>query len=1007
VRLLLSHPNILSGYVAPHAPPCSDLYGIAPKQSLALKLSPLLAASKGKIMTSLRSKLSIVVIMVLLVTVARAQHLVQFINPTPSTETHDGTLQVKIRIDAPALPSSLYVEANGKDITPYFNSGGCYSAPCEFTTNLDGNVLDPGWNFFSTSIHTENAAVDSDHVRVYNHLGALNATTGYAAPFTVRVIAKQQGAELGYSPETGNNPANYPYLKGTRCPPGDLFLLVLDRSTLSFRSSGCFGTGANASLATYLGALTKSDLVVGGNSGSAYNLGPLDLSKIGGTNFAASGAPTAWGYSVVGFGGASDGLAYESYTTSANGPWMGVTGELVDMASTSPMYGFRPTDSPAFVVQPGMNTTTGSGKITIGYPRTFPIGGSNLPSNFTLPASFTNTTYTSPACSTTCAGAVWALVFDSMTMQLVSSRTYATNGPSGTTEMTRFADDIKAISTSDVTANKVVFLTTLGSAFGAVSESNTSTAYASAAMVNAVAYLGISPNAFNKLLYGGQFSMVGIPGSTPIPGQTQQPLNKWYSSTQQTGDTGSLSGLLVRNHRFKYEPSDVGSITIEKKNPTADELLAFAIPSQLAVAPAVAWPFMDTIGRRNAYAYISNYMQMYDFYGRQPCRLSANQCEDIRFRYTTGEMKNIISGVNPADIPYPDDTAQGAKKFTQSEFTTVGQQLQEEKQYLSSTSSYQLALTQINTNATLNVGAALQTAATNVASTLNPIIGGESANESSLKVASDAVRTTGAVLSAFGPLFPPAGIAGGLLGASGGVMSMMNNAKPAPDPRIKQLGDLLAQHNGAASQYAVNFNSQIQASTGMFFNGVYADWFKLQTVGLMAVNPGSGWNFSNVGNAMTDFNHAFIRNARTSFYEQTVSQYFSEIRVHDYQFSYVSGSTRSKDEDVANNQAGFFPTYLDRSYSWLSWPTPGAPQCMDYVYMVTKDSRPIVPATKNPFVVKTWPSELGTLLMGPAQPDSTTGNLGIPREFFYDTSGYNFVRNWKVNTDPKNYCTKR
>lgn len=954
--------------------------------------------------SSLRNKLLTLLASVVIASVtAQAQHLVQFTSPTPSTELNDGTLQVTIHVDAPALPSSLYVEANGKDVTRYFHTAGCHSAPCEFTATLNANVLHPGWNYLATTVHSEHAAVDSDHVRVYNQLGSLSATTGYAAPFTVKVIAKEQAVEVGYSPETGLTPANYPYLKGTRCAPGDLFLLTLDRSSLSFKRTTCYGTGANTSLVAYLSTLTKTDLVIGGNSGPGYHLGPLDLSKIGGTNFTASGAPTAWGYSIVGFGGASTGLAYESYTTTQNGPWVGVQGDLVDIASTTPLYCFRPTDSPAFVVQPSTTTATGSAKITVGYARTFPIGNGGEPDNFTLPASFTNATYNSPACSTSCAGAVWVLIFDSMTMQFVSSNTYATNSAINLSEMARFANDINAFRASDVTANKVVFLTTIGSAFGAVTDPSTSTAYASKAMVDAVGYLGVSPNAFNQLLFGGQFSMVGIPGSTPVAGQTMHPIDKWYSSTQQPGDTGSLSGLLTRNHRFKFVPADVGSITIQKSNPSADDLLSFAIPAQLAVAPSVPWPDMGTVGLRNAYAYLSDYMQRHDYFGGKVCRLSINQCEDIRFRYTSGEMNNIIKGVDPGAIPFPDEAAQGAKKFTETEFDKVAAQLKDEKQYLSNVSSYQLALTQINTNATMNVGAALQAAATNVSTKLNEAIGSP-ANSSKLQLATDMVGTVGALIGSVGPVFPPASVAAGLLGGSAGMMSIFNNSKNAPDPYVTQLSDLLAKQGGVASDYATNFNTQIQASTGMFFNSTYADWFKLQTIGLMSVIPGSGWNFPNAGNAMTDFNSSFIARARNSFYQQTVPQYFNQIRLRDYQFYYYTGTEKSKNDNAAEQNAGYLPKLLDRHYSWNYWPSPGAPKCKDYVYMVTTNSRIQVPSYLGD--VKSWSSEFGTLLMGPTGA-GTTSDLGIPREYFYDTLGFKVAFDTQARFEPKNYCTKR
>ncbi len=75
-------------------------------------------------------------------------------------------------------------------------------------------------------------------------------------------------------------------------------------------------------------------------------LGTLDLSSIGGTNFAASGAPKAYSYSVVGYGSSVAGVsAYESYNKDAASPWSGIYGSLVNVGSSGTEYAFNPTDT--------------------------------------------------------------------------------------------------------------------------------------------------------------------------------------------------------------------------------------------------------------------------------------------------------------------------------------------------------------------------------------------------------------------------------------------------------------------------------------------------------------------------------------------------------------------------------------------------------------------------------------------------------------------------------------
>ena len=259
-----------------------------------------------------------------------------------------------------------------------------------------------------------------------------------------------------------------------------------------------------------------------------------------------------------------------------------------------------------------------------------------------------------------------------------------------------------------------------------------------------------------------------------------------------------------------------------------------------------------------------------------------------------------------------------------------------------------------------------------------------------------------------GPAFPPATVISGLLGAAGGIVGFANSAQGATDPEVTKLAVLFAQHNGAASQYAYNFNLQVQSSTGTFFNGVYSDWFKLQAVGLMTVTPNSRWYYDTVGNALTQFNREFAVNARTSFFQQIVPQYFTEIRLPKIPNSYylAKGMTQQAlDNWAADYNAGYLSRLLVRSYSWTRRATPGSPRCTDYVYMVTKAS--VKNGVKVPSYygnVETWPSSFGDILMGTADPSNPNGNLAMPQNFFYDTSGYPVVFTGKNIQPIKGEC---
>jgi hypothetical protein len=900
--------------------------------------------------------------------------------PSANKIMADGTVEVTIHLNAPADPSTLAVEADDEDITAYFSS--CHQAPCDVTAKLNGNVVSSGWNYLDATVEGPNASTDSDSAQFYDDRGIspTDATTGYAPSYAVHISATESnGLEVDYAPGVGNTPTYYPNASHPGCQYGQLALLTLNRTTLAPKSIRCFGTNDNASLNTYLKTLTKSDLVFAEGS-KEEPLGRLDLSPIGGTNFTAKDAPRVYAYSIIGYGASPAGLAVESYKTSPYEEWDGVKGDLLNIGSTTPMYGFRPTDSPAFAIQPA--PAGGTAKITIGYVTSFPIGEGELPPNFTVPSQFTNVTYTSPACRVTCEGGFFTAVFDAYTLRFLWSNTYATNSASSTAEMARMVADLKFHLTNF--GPRIVIITSVGNPLGSTSNVFNATITPSQDLVTTIQDLNVSASAVKLLISGGSFSMIGIPGARPAPDQGNHDITKWYSSSLQEGETGALQGLLQRDNAFRYRPEDVAPFSVDSSvtNPTANDLLSFAIPDQLGTAPSVDWPEMDTVGLRKAYAYASEQMNREDYYSGDACRLPIVQCEDIRSRYTSSQLIGITTGIDPRTIPYPSGNDPG---FTTGDLNAVTQQLAREKQYLKNTASYATELRQINTNATMNIGLSLQNSATSVASAIAGV--DSSPGKSDLSLVPSILDGVAALTSIIGVPFKPAAVISGLLSTASGILGIIRGAQPEPEDRVTKLANLLAENSGKASEYAFRFNTSVQSSTGMYFNDVYSDWFKLQTTGLMTVTNDSGWYYQTVGNALTEFNNDFVAEARISFFEQVMPQYFNQRwvrKVPAYCFI-IKGPTSQHGVDInaiSNTVAADLPVEnLESAYSWDFWPTAEYPRSEDYVFMVVKKT------------TKTWPSSLGTTLMGPANFSNPNGNLGIPREFFYDSSGYSVFSN--------------
>ena len=588
-------------------------------------------------------------------------------------------------------------------------------------------------------------------------------------------------------------------------------MLTLNRSTLAPKSIKCFGPNDNAPLNTYLKTLKKDDLVFASTTQESP-LGNLNLAPIGGTDFTAAGAPSAYAYSIIGYGATPAGLAVESYKTSPLEAWDGIEGSLINMGSTTPIYGFRSTDSPAFAVQPA--PAGGTAKITIGYVTSFPIGEGAPPRYFNLPSGFTNVTYTSPACSVTCAGGFFTAVFDAYSLKFLWSNTYATNSDSSQAEMARMVADLN-YHLRTIGPPRFVIITSVGDPFGSANNwFDVSVSHSpSQELVDTIQSLNVSGSAVNLLITGGSFSMIGVPGALPAPNQGNHNITKWYSSSLQAGETGALRGLLQRDNAYRYRPQSVAAFTVDSSvpTPTANQLLSFAIPDQLGVAPSVEWPVMDTAARRNAYAYASDRMNRDDFYGGEACRLPVVQCQDIRARYTSSQLTSITTGIDPRDIPYP---SRGDAGFEPRDLTDVTTQLNFEKQYLKNSATYASVLKEINTNALQNIGLSVQNAATNVASSVTQA----KAPTTQIDLRSSILSIAGSALSIVGAVVTPVGVISGVLATATSVVGVVNAAKAEPDPQVKNLANLLAETNGAASQYAYRFNTAVQSSTGMYFN---------------------------------------------------------------------------------------------------------------------------------------------------------------------------------------------
>ena len=728
--------------------------------------------------------------------------------------------------------------------------------------------------------------------------GAQGPTDGSAAPYAVHVAMSHiKGIEVDYTPEDGNEPHFYPDA-GRPCPTNGntLTVVVLNRATLGFQQINCFAKNDNIRLQAFLTTLTEKNLVLA-STAPGILLGDFDLSPLGGTDFTAKDAPgPAYSYSIIGYGQGSKGIASESYNRDVTTDWHGLNGNVINISSDNvPAFSFRETDPTGFAAVPKGSIAT----IMIGNPNVFPTGGMGapLPPNQVVPAGFTSVSYQSPAL-TGSGGGIWLLVLDRYSLQLVSSATYSATATSGTT-FTQIPDLLRALQSLDNT--KLVFMTTLlgsnpaSAATNMASNDKRGTFYLD--LLRLVSNMGVSPYAFDKAM-GNQislthatskFTMVGIPSQFAT--DNTRNIAQWFSSEADVAqqETGALTGTLVRDRMNEYIPSNLYpfNVTSLGNDPTASDLLAGNLSQAIAEAPTVAWPLYDTAGHKNVYGYLSYILVSIDIYGGGSCLAELRYCRDIRFYYTGSQAENIAK-TDPATIPIPSEAVAEQNGFTLADWADAVTQLRLERSYLRNVRSYQSWFESVNSDASNNIAKVLTNSATRIATDLNTATGEPSnvISRSPMDLSRDFLTVSSSLIGVVGAAFPPAAVASGLLSAGNGILGFVadyNKTKPLPDPYVTQLSDLLGAGADEADHAAGKFNLDIQVSTATFFNGVYSDWFKLQTIGLMTANPDAPtwYRTQNSSSLATGMGPFLVASARKSFYLQTAGQYFGRKVVVD------------------------------------------------------------------------------------------------------------------------------
>ena len=383
--------------------------------------------------------------------------------------------------------------------------------------------------------------------------------------------------------------------------------------------------------------------------------------------------PPQAGYSAVGYGKGAIGIAFQAWQEpgddithykSLNGTLINIgcvaPGALCANGSNTPFYAYQPADAIGFSIVPGIGGNPGGPGlpvIYVGNPQR--IGSAISPPNQTIPRNSSTPTHSWTIRPTPRSGTVWLgcgrrllhlVTLNRSDLSLYSQNVYVTN--CACSDHTNDNAQISSLATalSDTNPNRLFLLTSIGFPFNADSDDSPLTQNIQKFFgISSYALQGIVPDRLGTSAKAG-FSMVGYPGSL-------NDVNKLYSTAgnQQQQETGALEGVFARKKNAYYETVNVAPFNQGNlpANATGDQYLRDSLAYAIGSSEPVAWPFMDTSGEKNAYAYLSTLLINANLYPGNQCTAV---CADVRYYYTGIDAATVYSRLQPNAVAYPGDT---------------------------------------------------------------------------------------------------------------------------------------------------------------------------------------------------------------------------------------------------------------------------------------------------------------------------------------------------------------
>lgn len=318
-------------------------------------------------------------------------------------------------------------------------------------------------------------------------------------------------------------------------------------------------------------------------------------------------------------------------------------------------------------------------------------------------------------------------------------------------------------------------------------------------LTRAIVRLGGTQGIFNTLTPSTSYSLIATPG---VPGSTLESV-----TDASTGQDGTISGILTRDHHDQFVPSLVDA------NPTVvgGQLL------ELAYQPDSTWPLRDTAPRRAAIAYVSKHLGL--------------PVTDPNQRYTDLDDKfgsALFTNLTRLDFPG------GSVAFSAADFNDVKTELEQEFQWVDKVRSYFDQIRTILTESALIKKGELDSYKNEIGTGV-PVPGDP-------KVTADAFTIYSDLLNVGKSLGVPGS---GALAAAVKVAGALTNKKGEDI-----LGNFTSTFNNLAQDLVDRYKESLSA-VGLTADIIVTDYGKLQTAATNMTDEKQGWVWTNTIVAQT------------------------------------------------------------------------------------------------------------------------------------------------------------